>query len=81
MRKDVIPDTLELWQSGSDRRLLCLVCEAGPGSQRINAVALIFCNGECQAKRPEYHFVDSMLADWRASGLTLKGRPRARAAW
>ena len=57
-------ETQARWERLDTDGMVCLQCQ-GHGTSRTNT-EMIFCNGECQMERPEYHFVQAQLSEWIA---------------
>ncbi|MEC8877902.1 MAG: hypothetical protein VX554_01830, partial [Candidatus Thermoplasmatota archaeon] len=76
-RKDFNPEMQQLWEREPGRSstskaepLQCKFC-LGEKHGTFKDAELVFCNGYCQKRLPEYHFVGKMLVDWEAKDSML----------
>ena len=72
-RKQFTPEMQGLWVSLSAEKLECKSC-MGIKHDTLKDAELVYCNGSCQKRLPEYHFVEKMLVDWRAQDVMLSAR-------
>ena len=65
-------DAKKQWLKLSTEPIYCTAC-LGTGVTRSDA-ELVYCNGICQRKLPDYHYVDTMLLEWQTKDAPLAAR-------